>query len=482
MKDPEITRLPRARRRRPHELCPAPQSAPSTRTAAPTTSPPSWCASKPEGRGLRPWPARARPRPHPRLLSPPRTGGSPWSTSLYALHDAAGARRPPRGAPRSGCPPRGSRCASRRQRSLTLGDRGGQTSDALGRWGLHRVATRCGAGVGALVLSALSDFFEDALRRPGFVALSRSASVALAAYLRAGEAPPEPPRMAGAPTRRCSPLMALHAAAFTYLAVERDRGLWSATVDLGIFKGSPLAHAHGRALYSPTVGYSFLMSPRAGAFRGGAALNALADERVSVHFKPPRVSATGYPVYRLARDLGRGARRPRPVAAMLASPPLHTALPTTSTWTSGPARAGLAGGRSTAARGRLGVSLIALVSVKWRTCSSLALAALGGDARGRPRGNEADGADGPGCHGVLPSSPSRGVDEALRPAAGRARVHARRAAAGGGRTFLRSYRHLVGEGNRCSRCSATRCASRRRLQRAAAHHAAQLPLPSGSCR
>ena len=75
-------------------------------------------------------------------------------------------------------------------------------------------------------------------------------------------APPDPHEGADrAGLREHAPVLAIilaHAVTFSTLAILRDHAVWSASVDLGIFKEALWNTLHGRVMYSPTVGYSFL--------------------------------------------------------------------------------------------------------------------------------------------------------------------------------------------------------------------------------
>jgi len=370
--------------------------------------------------------------------------------SLYAL-DAAGVRAALAAGPALGVPGAwfALRFAAGLALALTLGGAAvGGASDALGRWGA--TAPRRVALVAApLALSALSLTFEDALRRPGFVALALGASVALAAYLRAGEAPAEPPGEGWRADAPVFAVMALHAAVFTHLAVERDRGLWSATVDLGIFKEALWHTLHGRALHSPTVGYSFLGEHFAPVLFAVAPLYALwPTSACLLLLQTAAVSATGYPVYRLSRELGlRRATATALVAAMLASPPLHTALlyDFHMDLLALPALAWLAWALHRRAWGASAVSLVALVSVKEDmfipALAALGAATLAGDRAVAKRTAPMALAATAYCLLAITVwmkrfGPPPGVPEYMHDASLPAGTY----------KFLRSYRHLVGDG------------------------------------
>ena len=186
------------------------------------------------------------------------------------------------------------------------------------------------AAVAPLVLSPLVLAQDDALRRPALLALCLGASVAITAFL----APPPPAGPDAAPRsalREHAPVLAIiaaHAVTFSALAIIRDRGVWSASVDLGIFKEALWNTLHGRPMYSPTVGYSFLgehFSPVLFLLVPLYALSPTSECLLVV--QTLAVSVAAWPVYLVARD--RGLRRLTATllaGAMLVSPPLHTAL------------------------------------------------------------------------------------------------------------------------------------------------------------
>lgn len=168
---------------------------------------------------------------------------------------------------------------------------------------------------------------EDTARRPALLAFTVALSLALATWLRAGgrEDQASPGWRGHAPMLG---LIALHAGCFCYLAITRDRALWSATVDLGIFKEALWHTLHGRPLHSPTVGYSFLgehFSPVLFLLAPLYALSPTSECLLTV--QTLAISVAAWPLYRLARALGL----PRDLAttlaaAMIFSPQMHVAL------------------------------------------------------------------------------------------------------------------------------------------------------------
>ncbi len=172
---------------------------------------------------------------------------------------------------------------------------------------------------------------EELGRRPAFVACFVGLSVALALRMRP-EAPDESletPSQKG--LREHWPIlavMALHGVVFTWQTIERDRSLWSATIDLGIFKEALWHTLHGRVMYSPTVGYSFfgehftpilfLLAPLYAMWPTSACLLSV---------QSLAVSASAWPLYRLSREVGLSRSLATALAAaMIFSPPMHTAL------------------------------------------------------------------------------------------------------------------------------------------------------------
>ncbi len=170
---------------------------------------------------------------------------------------------------------------------------------------------------------------DDPVRRPALLAMLLGASAASVAYAWARD------REASAAASRgrlehvpAIAVVVAHFVVFATLAVRRDHALWSATVDLGIFKEALWSTLHGRVMYSPTVGYSFLgehFSPVLFLLVPLYALSPTSGCLLVV--QTAAVSLAAWPVYLLGRDLGlRRGTATVLVAAMLFSPPLHTAL------------------------------------------------------------------------------------------------------------------------------------------------------------
>lgn len=103
--------------------------------------------------------------------------------------------------------------------------------------------------------------------------------------------------------------MVVHVVMFSFLTVRRDRALWSATVDLGIFKEALWNTLHGRPLHSATVGYSFLGEHFSPVLFLLVPLYALwpSSETLLV-VQAGAISLSAWPVYRLGlvNGLGRG--------------------------------------------------------------------------------------------------------------------------------------------------------------------------------
>ncbi len=180
----------------------------------------------------------------------------------------------------------------------------------------------------------------DVVRRGPLVALCFGASAALCAWLASANSPPsvadespvEPsPRGVLSRVRPHAPVLVLmlaHFALFAFLAIRRDAALWSATVDLGIFKEALWNTLHGRPLHSPTVGYSFLgehfspilfaLAPLYGLFPTSATLLIVQTGAISL---------AAWPIYRLALHHGLGRRLATLVAgSMLVAPAMQHSM------------------------------------------------------------------------------------------------------------------------------------------------------------
>lgn len=180
-----------------------------------------------------------------------------------------------------------------------------------------------------LLLSPFVLAQDDALRRPALLALCFGASAAVAAFVASPSGGADRPDRTG--LREHAPVLAIiaaHAVIFSTLAIVRDHAVWSASVDLGIFKEALWNTLHGRVMFSPTVGYSFLgehFSPVLFLLVPFYALSPTSECLLII--QTLAVSAAAWPVYLVARDLGLGRLTATLLAgAMLASPPLHTAL------------------------------------------------------------------------------------------------------------------------------------------------------------
>lgn len=180
-----------------------------------------------------------------------------------------------------------------------------------------------------LLLTPFALSQDDPWRRPALFALCVGASVAAAAFLASPREPaPGTARPAWKEHLPVAAVIAAHAVTFSALAIIRDRGEWSATVDLGIFKEALWHTLHGRPMFSPTVGYSFL----------GEHFSPVLFLLVPFYWLSPTsecllviqtlaVSVAAWPVYLVARDQGlRRTTATLLAGAMLCSPPLHTAL------------------------------------------------------------------------------------------------------------------------------------------------------------
>lgn len=187
--------------------------------------------------------------------------------------------------------------------------------------------TRLAATLLPLVLSPWVLAQDDASRRPALLALTLGASVATAVWLR-NKGRDEG---AGEGLRGHAPVlvaMGVHAVWLSYLAITRDRALWSATVDLGIFKEALWHTLHGRPMFSPTVGYSFLGEHFSPVLFLLAPLYALwPTSALLLIVQTVAISASAWPVYRLARANGVGRDLATALAAaMIFTPQMQTAL------------------------------------------------------------------------------------------------------------------------------------------------------------
>lgn len=168
---------------------------------------------------------------------------------------------------------------------------------------------------------------DDTLRRPALLAMTLGLSVAVSVWLRReGRSDDAPHRWSGH-----APIVVVitaHAAVFSFLAITRDRAMWSATVDLGIFKEALWHTLHGRPMYSPTVGYSFLGEHFSPVLFLLAPLYALSPTSACLLVvQTLAISGSAWPVYRLGRSLG--LRRDLATAlgaAMILSPQMQVAL------------------------------------------------------------------------------------------------------------------------------------------------------------
>ena len=249
------------------------------------------------------------------------------------------------------------------------------------------------ATLAPLLLSPFVLAQDDTLRRPALLALCFGVAVALAAFFAPASPAPEaaPPRSA---LREHAPVLGIilaHAVTFSALAIIRDRGVWSASVDLGIFKEALWNTLHGHPMFSPTVGYSFLgehFSPVLFLLVPFYALSPTSACLLII--QTVAVSVAAWPVYLVARD--RGLRRVTATllaGAMLASPPLHTALlyDFHMDLLAAPALAWLVLALSRRRFGQAFVAVALLVSVKEDmfipAVGALLACALPGDARDR---------------------------------------------------------------------------------------------------
>ncbi len=186
-----------------------------------------------------------------------------------------------------------------------------------------------------LLLSPWALAQDDVLRRPAFTAFAVALAVGVSLYLRRGgdDEPPSPDTVAATEPawRAHAPVLAvmlLHAGYFTWLTVERDRALWSATIDLGLFKEALWHTLHGRVMYSPAVGYSFLGEHFSPVLFLLVPLYALwSTSACLLTVQTLAITASAWPLYRLARLEGLPRNLATALAAaMLFSPPMHTAL------------------------------------------------------------------------------------------------------------------------------------------------------------
>lgn len=172
---------------------------------------------------------------------------------------------------------------------------------------------------------------EDLARRPALEALLLAGGVVLAILLGPPARAPlfDPPKRSW--LREHAPVLlviAAHFALFSFLTIRRDRALWSATVDLGLFKESLWHTLHGRVLHSPTVGYSFLgehFSPVLFLLVPFYALSPSSETLLLA--QTGAISIAAWPLYRLARLEGLSRALATVVAAsLLASPAMQGPL------------------------------------------------------------------------------------------------------------------------------------------------------------
>ncbi|MEZ4392185.1 MAG: DUF2079 domain-containing protein [Polyangiales bacterium] len=187
--------------------------------------------------------------------------------------------------------------------------------------------TRLLAVLAPLVLSPWVLAQDDVLRRPSLLAFTLGGSVAAAVWLRGAGRVDAPAKGWRGDVPMLAAIVA-HAALFSYLAITRDRALWSATVDLGIFKEALWNTLHGRPMYSPTVGYSFLGEHFSPVLFLLAPLYALSPtSECLLIVQTVAISASAWPVYRLGRELGlRRDLATVLAAAMIFSPQMQVAL------------------------------------------------------------------------------------------------------------------------------------------------------------
>ncbi len=207
----------------------------------------------------------------------------------------------------------------------------GGEGDALGALGrtpaLRMVTVHLPLIVTPLVLSQ-----DDVSRRPALLAGLIALSVALSVALRKGSPVTVlPTEVTVRGWRGHWPMLtviALHALSFTSLAVTRDRALWSATVDLGIFKEALWNTLHGRMMFSSTVGYSFLGEHFAPVLFLLVPLYALwPTSACLLTVQTLAVSVSAWPLYLLARELRLGRRLSTALlGAMLFAPTMQGSL------------------------------------------------------------------------------------------------------------------------------------------------------------
>lgn len=325
-----------------------------------------------------------------------------------------------------------------------------------GVWGARSPAGRTLVALGPLALTPMALAQDELVRRPPMLAALVATSLALGSYgffrARGSGAPPE--ATAPAPgwrgfVREHAPILAaiaVHAVWFSTLAILRDRALWSASVDLGLFKEALWNTLHGRVMHSSTVGYSFLGEHFAPVLFLLVPLYALwPTSACLLVVQTLAVSVAAWPVYLLGRDLGLGRTLATALAAaMLFSPPMHTALlyDFHMDLLGVPALAGLALAVHRRKYGLATVCLALLVSVKEDMFipagAVLAARFLSGDARDRKASAALAFAAVAYClvamAVLLPRfGPPPGVP-----------VYMSDGGAPGGYKFLRNFRHLAG--------------------------------------
>jgi uncharacterized membrane protein len=174
---------------------------------------------------------------------------------------------------------------------------------------------------------------DDVTRRAPFTSLLLAASVGAALWLGTAdrESPPESAEPRVRDVRVHAPVllaMLLHAVIFSFLSIRRDLALWSATVDLGLFKEALWNTLHGRVLYSPTVGYSFLGEHFSPVLLFLVPLYALAPYSATILIvQACAISLAAWPLYKLAiaNGLGRGLATAL-AASMLFAPAMQHSI------------------------------------------------------------------------------------------------------------------------------------------------------------